>query len=457
MNSATFDERVRVSGPSNPVDGPIAYWMSRDQRTRDNWALVHAQKLAVRHKQALIVVFCLSPVFLEATAGHYSFMLNGLRPVSESLEKLNIPFFLMKGEPDEQLARFASRNHLGALVTDFSPLRINRKWKTKLSDKIKIPLHIVDAHNIVPCWVTSDKMEFAARTIRPKINRLLPSYLTEIPRIKRHKIPWKGRHPAIRWSTLMKSIKAADTGQTVKFKPGEKEAQRTLRSFLADRLVRFDAERNNPLAGAASDLSPYLHFGHISAQRVALQVRDHQPEGPESEAFLEQLIVRRELSDNYCYYNDDYDSFDGFPAWAQETLDIHRRDRRQYIYSVEEFESARTHDDLWNAAQMEMVLTGKMHGYLRMYWAKKILEWTSSPEEAQRVAVYLNDRYELDGRDPNGYAGVAWAVGGVHDRPWPERKVFGKIRYMNYEGCRRKFDVAAYIDHVDNLRADAES
>ncbi len=165
---------------------------------------------------------------------------------------------------------------------------------------------------------------------------------------------------------------------------------------------------------------------------------------------MEELIVRRELSDNFCFYNSDYDQFSGFPEWAQKTLNEHRGDKREFIYSLEQFEHGKTHDDLWNAAQLQMVLTGKMHGYMRMYWAKKILEWTGSPEDALEIAIHLNDKYELDGRDTNGYVGVAWSIGGVHDRAWQERPVFGKIRYMSYAGCKRKFDVSTFIEK--NLR-----
>ena len=203
--------------------------------------------------------------------------------------------------------------------------------------------------------------------------------------------------------------------------------------------------RNDPTREGQSDLSPYLHFGQIAAQRVALEVEGAPAGTKAKEAFLEELIVRRELSDNFCYYHPQYDSVACFPQWARKTLDEHHDDPREYLYTPAQFEQAQTHDDLWNAAQREMVQTGKMHGYLRMYWAKKILEWTSSPEEALKIAIYLNDRYELDGRDPNGYTGIAWSLGGVHDRAWAERKVFGKIRYMSYKGCKAKFDVAAYF------------
>jgi deoxyribodipyrimidine photo-lyase len=230
--------------------------------------------------------------------------------------------------------------------------------------------------------------------------------------------------------------------------PGEKAAVKALRSFLTKRLSNYARLRNDPVEDGQSDLSPYLHFGQLSAQRVALEVqRTSAPYGAR-EAFLEEVIIRRELSDNFCSYNSCYDSFAGFPPWAQNTLNEHRSDEREYLYSLEEFEKAQTHDELWNAAQMEMVASGKMHGYLRMYWGKKILEWTDSPEKAIEVAVYLNDKYEIDGRDPNGYAGIAWSIGGVHDRAWGERRIFGKIRYMSYRGASGKFNIGAYVEKV---------
>jgi deoxyribodipyrimidine photo-lyase len=227
--------------------------------------------------------------------------------------------------------------------------------------------------------------------------------------------------------------------------PGEKAANDTLQLFIVKKLPEYQEKRNDPTGNSVSDLSPYLHFGQISAQKIAMEIISKIPSDANTEAFLEELIVRRELSDNFCYYNKNYDSFDGFPDWAKKSLNEHRKDEREYIYTMDEFEKASTHEPLWNAAQTEMLRTGKMHGYMRMYWAKKILEWTPSPEEALKTAIYLNDKYELDGRDPNGYAGCAWSIGGVHDRAWGERPVFGKIRYMNANGAKRKFDTEAYI------------
>ncbi len=215
--------------------------------------------------------------------------------------------------------------------------------------------------------------------------------------------------------------------------------------FLSQKLAAYNERRNDPTLDGQSDLSPYLHFGQVSAQKLAWEVRRRALDTPSGDAFLEELIVRRELSDNFCLYNEKYDSFEGFPAWAQKSLNAHRGDKREFLYSPKQFENAATHDELWNACQREMVQRGKMHGYMRMYWAKKILEWSASPEEALATAIDLNDRYELDGRDPNGYAGVAWSIGGVHDRAWFERPVYGQIRYMNANGCKAKFDVASYL------------
>ncbi|HAR45536.1 MAG TPA: hypothetical protein DCS05_05000 [Nitrospiraceae bacterium] len=310
----------------------------------------------------------------------------------------------------------------------------------------------MDAHNIVPCWIASTKQEFGAYTIRPKINRLLDDYLTEFPSLKRHPHQWAGKQPTVNWKKVLRSINTDTAVPPVDWiRPGEKAAGRMLQRFIRQKLSGYSEKRNDPTLDGQSNLSPYLHFGQVSAQRIALEVRRSEEPRRDKAAFLEELIVRRELSDNFCFYNDHYDDFDGFPNWAKATLNAHRKDKREYIYSRQQFEKARTHDPLWNAAQREMMKRGKMHGYMRMYWAKKILEWTRSPEEAMKIAVYLNDTYELDGRDPNGYAGIAGSIGGVHDRAWGERPIFGKVRFMTYNGARTKFDVEGYIENVKRL------
>ncbi len=427
--------------------GPVVYWMSRDQRAEDNWALLFAQDLAIENKRSLAVFFCLMPVFLGATWRQYAFMLKGLEEVQRSLTSKGIPFFLLQGKAEEEIPRFVSDKNAGTLVTDFDPLRIKREWKEKINERIQVPFFEVDTHNIVPCRLASDKKEYGAYTIRPKILELLPEFLEEFPQLRKHPLPWPHEVPAIDWQEARRNLRVDSSVMEVSWlKPGTSAGLRMLKDFIEMRLAIYDEQRNDPNKEAQSALSPYLHFGQVSAQRVALEIADSRTSEKAKEAFLEELIVRRELADNFCYYEPEYDSFGAFPEWARKTLLDHRMDPRPYLYSVEEFEQARTHDELWNAAQTQMVTEGKMHGYMRMYWAKKILEWSESAQDALRTAIYLNDKYELDGRDPSGYAGIAWSIGGVHDRAWGERQIFGKIRYMSYEGCRRKFDTEAYIN-----------
>ena len=438
-------KRVRTLKAGDINKGPVVYWMSRDQRTRDNWALLCSQEMSQREKVPLTVVFCLVPQFLGATFRQYSFMVQGLAEVEQNLAGENIPFHLLVGSPEVELPQFLEKYGAGCLVTDFDPLRLKRQWKEGVAQKLDIPFFEVDAHNIVPCWVASGKQEYGAYTLRPKIWRALPEFLDEFPPLRKQESSW-GKPAPTDWQGILARLCVDRSVPEISgIKSGERAAWAVLKDFMDNKLSDYPDGRNDPTREGQSHLSPYLHFGQIAAQRVALDVEDAPAGQKAKEAFLEELIVRRELADNFCFYNHQYDSFAGFPSWAQKTLDEHRDDPREYLYTLAQFEQAQTHDDLWNASQREMVKTGKMHGYLRMYWAKKILEWTPSPEKALQVAIYLNDRYELDGRDPNGYTGIAWSLGGVHDRAWGERKVFGKIRYMSYNGCKSKFDVEAYI------------
>jgi len=446
------NERIRISKQGEEKSGPIIYWMSRDQRTHDNWALLFAQEMAIKQKESLGVAFCLVPQFLGATIRQYGFMLQGLQETEKNLEAKNIPFFLLTGSPEEGIAKFVSQHEISALITDFDPLRLKRAWKKGVLNRIDIPVYEVDTHNIVPCWIASPKQEFAAYTFRPKVKRQLSEFLDEFPNLKKHPFSWKEKVEQTDWSRVKKGLKIDRKVLEVDWiKPGEKAARLMLNQFIEHNLSKYDVKRNDPNIDGQSNLSPYLHFGQISAQRVVLEIQKKSISASEQEAFLEELIVRRELADNFCFYNEHYDNFTGFPDWAKKTLNEHRHDRREYIYSLDQFEKGQTHDDLWNAAQKEMVKSGKMHGYLRMYWAKKILEWTETPEEALRIAIFLNDKYELDGRDPNGYVGIAWSIGGVHDRAWFPRPIFGKIRYMSYKGAQSKFDVKAYIKKVNSL------
>jgi deoxyribodipyrimidine photo-lyase len=437
-------KRVRLIKEGNENNSSVLYWMSREQRVSHNWPLLFAQSLALKKKTSLYVVFCLVPDFLHATSRSYLFMIRGLMEVEKNLAKKNIPFYLLSGEPEDRITDFIRNFNAGTLVTDFDPLKIKKEWKKSVSHKINIPVYEVDGRNIVPCWIASGKREYGAYTIRPKIYRALPEFLDEFPEIEKH--PFPGNIIKNDWNIIIKNLTADRSVHEIDWlKPGEKEAHKVFLNFLAEKLSSYAEDRNNPTKDGLSNMSPYLHFGQISSQKMALDTYRNASDLKGSQAFLEELIVRRELSDNFCFYTEHYDSFDSFPEWAKKTLNDHRCDKRDYMYSSEELECGHTHDDLWNAAQMEMVERGKMHGYMRMYWAKKILEWTGSPEEALRIAIYLNDKYELDGRDTNGYTGIAWATGGLHDRAWGDRSIFGKIRYMSYKGCKSKFDLKAYV------------
>lgn len=394
--------------------------------------------------QPLVVVFTLAPSFLGAPLRHYDFMLKGLQNVEADLRRLNIPFVLLQDEPTETLPRFVHALNAGSVVTDYSPLHLTRRWKSAIAKQLAIPLYEVDAHNIVPCWIASPKLEYSARTIRPKINALLNDFFTPFPELE--PLPTPPQEPLVAWESISQKLQPDPSVPPVDWLvPGEKAADDCMITFVNTKLSGYAEQRNDPNADALSNLSPYLHFGQISAQFIALTIKGSNAPLVDRNAFLEELIVRRELSENYCHYNELYDSYAGIPNWAKETLAQHSSDKRDYLYMMDEFDRAATHEQLWNAVQNELVQSGKIHGYMRMYWAKKILEWSRTPMEAFDIAIALNDRYALDGRDPNGYTGVAWSIGGVHDRPWFERAVYGKIRYMNANGCARKFDIKRYM------------
>ncbi len=446
-------QRVHILRNAETVRGPVLYWMHRDFRARDNWGLIHARLQALKKSQPLAVVFCLAPGFAEATSIHFSFLLEGLKETAQFLRRDNIPFFVLRGDPGAEVARFARKHKAALVVTDFDPLRIKARWIHDLLRACEQPVHEVDSRNVVPARIASDKREFMARTIRPKITRLLPDFLDEFPVLPPHPHPWPMTCPDPDFSAPAGTRIDSYRPQALTVEPGEQAARTVLGAFLHEKLARY-TQRNDPNQEVSSDLSAHLHFGMISAQRVALETLAHGHPGEQTDAFLEELIVRRELADNFCLHTPDYDSVDGFPAWAAQSLHKHRNDPRPALYSPEEFENARTHDPLWNAAQTQMLLTGKMHGYLRMYWAKKILEWSPSAADALHTAIRLNDRYSLDGRDTNGYTGIAWSIGGVHDRGWTERPIFGKIRYMNLAGARRKFDVKRYVHRWNAAPAD---
>jgi deoxyribodipyrimidine photo-lyase len=445
--------RVRLVKAGRKRKGPILYWMQREQRVRENWALYFALVLAKESDVPLCVCFNLVPDFLGALPRAYLFMLEGLREVEGELAELRIPFVLLRGQPENTIPGLVRDLEASGIVMDFNPLKIVRAWKREVLQHLTATVFEVDARNVVPVWVTSPVKEYGAFTIRRKIHRHLPEFLKEFPKLGKQ--PFRGiTFRACDWERLF--LELFPEKPKLLCTPGYAAGMRALQEFLKERLPHYAEKRNDPAVPATSLLSPYLHFGQISAQKVALEVLRFREQYPESvDAFLEQLIVRRELAENFCTYEEHYDTPLGFPRWAQETLKAHRTDNRPYLYTLKELEHAKTHDPLWNAAQRELLFAGRIHSYTRMYWAKKILEWSENEEEALRRAIDLNDRYALDGRDPNGYTGIAWAIGGVHDRPFPEREIFGKIRPMTLAQCARKFSVEKYIARVEEFSKDS--
>lgn len=428
--------------------GPIVYWMSRDQRVFDNWALLWAQQEGMIHEKSILVVFCLTPNFPDTNPAQVIFMAKGLPALAKELKQLGIGLAAIKGTPDAVLPQLLVNLDAHSLVSDFNPLITHTIWQDKLVEETTIPFYEVDSHNIIPVWTTSNKKEYAAYTIRPKIKRLLDDYLTDIPTITAHPFPFTSTIPKEHDHELSQTLYNNTAPSALSIASGTAEAIKAAQQFTQTHLNHYGSKRNDPCQNGQSGLSPYLHFGQLSAQRLAKMVLELQLDEEVTEPFLEEMIVRRELSDNFCLYEKRYDSMAGFSEWAQKTLHQHRDDVREYTYTFEAFEAGKTHELLWNCCQLDLVHTGKLHGFLRMYWAKKILEWSPTPEAALSFANTLNNRYSIDGHDPNGYTGVAWSIGGVHDRAWGERSVFGKIRYMNAAGCRRKFDVDSYTTNV---------
>ncbi|MFW5838124.1 MAG: deoxyribodipyrimidine photo-lyase [Desulfovibrionaceae bacterium] len=447
--SAALDravQRARLRDPKAPGPGPVVYWMHREHRLRDNWGLLLAQQIALASDAPLAVVHCLAPGFGEAGLRQYAFLVRGLLELAAGLRRLDIPLVQLLGDPGEEVPRFLAEHRAGGLVTDFDPAPAKRSWVGKVLEAGLCRVWEADSRNVVPAWLATDRKEYMARTFRPRLRSKLADFLEAPPGLQAHPRPFAPDLPGPSLGSLDRLGLDRAPSEAPDADPGEQGGLRRLAGFLDNRLPRYAEASNDPTREAVSRLSAHLRFGQLASLRVALETRKADAPAEAKDAFLEQLLVRRELAENYVFFEPDHASLAGAPDWARKTLDDHRLDPREHVYSLEQFEAAATHDELWNAAQGEMVRTGFMHGYMRMYWAKKILEWSESPEEALRIAFRLNDRWQLDGRDSNGVAGIMWSIAGVHDQGFRERPVYGKIRYMNARGAARKFKVKAYIE-----------
>jgi len=420
--------------------------MQRAQRGIDNPALDIAVAAANALGKSVVVFLAPVPFYPRANLRHYQFLGEGIPDIAAALAKRNIGFVLRRF-PDHSLLRFCDEVNAALVIGDENPMREPEAWRATAAKNLKVPLWTVDADVIVPSR-RLEKAQYAAHIIRPRLQAQIKQFLVP-SKNSRPNVPWKKpKHLTALDLTfdltdgwpLDRSVSPVST-----WRGGSAEALSHLDDFIHHKLRGYGTQRNKPETDHTSRLSPYLHFGHINPITVALAVKNSDAPKADKEAFLNQIITWRELAVNLVRFNPDYDSFECAEPWAHRTLAKHAHDPRPVLYTERQLEHAETHDPLWNAAQMQMVNTGWMHNYVRMYWAKKILEWSCSPAEAHRIAVRLNDKYQLDGRDPNGYAGIAWAVVGKFDRPWFERPIFGQVRYMSGESTGRKSDSKKYI------------
>ncbi|MFN3514134.1 MAG: deoxyribodipyrimidine photo-lyase [Phenylobacterium sp.] len=447
--------RLRSREPIRKGGRYVLYWMQQSQRTRFNPSL----ELAISEANALglpvLAAFGLTDGFPEANARHYHFMLQGLVQAARNLAQRGVGFAVRRGSPEAVALELSQDAAL--VVCDRGYLRIQRAWRKTLAQAIGCRLLQVEGDVVVPVETASPKHEYAARTLRPKLHRLWEDYVQPLEPIAPERRAGEDLPRGdVDLDDLDAALAALDVDRSVRpvrrFRGGEDEAQRRLDAFLADGLTRYAEDRGRPEAHAASQLSPYLHFGQISPVDIALRVRAAAAAGSaDRAAYLEELIVRRELAMNHALYEPQYDRYDCLPEWARATLAAQGDAPRPHLYDLETLEAGRTHDRYWNAAQLEMRATGYMHNRLRMYWGKKILEWSPSPEEAWRRILHLNNRYFLDGRDPNSYANVGW-IFGLHDRPWGPRPVFGTVRSMGANSLK-SFDAEAYVAEVERLAA----
>lgn len=442
-----------------PGAGYVLYWCQMNRRADSNHALAWA--VARANELGLPVLFYegLTCTYKEANDRLHTFVLQGVPETARRLARRGIGycFYLRrrKSDPNDILYRLASQ--AACVVTDDYPVFIAAEHNRRVPRKLDIACEAVDSSCIVPMQLLP-KREYAAYTIRPKIHKLLPSNLASCPE-PQVRVRWTGRAPEFHFEVTRENVVELvasseidhSVAPSLSCAGGRLAAENALRHFLDNNLRRYAREKNEPSAHATSDLSPYLHFGMISSLEVALAVKYHAAEHSLiAGGFLEELIVRRELAFNYARSVEQPDSFCNLPDWARQTLVKHARDSRDPCYRREDFERARTHDPLWNACQKEMLLRGKIHGYYRMYWGKKIIEWSATCQDALETMVRIHDRWALDGRDPNTYANILWCFG-LHDRPWGERPVFGTIRYMSYEGMKRKTNVDAYLKEIAHL------
>lgn len=434
----------------------VLYWMQQSQRSAENPALAFALELGKQLKKPVLVCFGLTGRYPGASWPHFRFMAEGLLALSRRFREMGISFVVRTGPPDEVAAGFSG--NASCVVCDVGYLRHQWAWRRSLAENAGCRVFAVEGDVVVPVHQVMARRAYAAYVLRPKIRQQVDRFASPVR--MEAPVSWKGPLPEGEDLTdpdslLMRAgVPRIPMPEAWTFAGGEEAANALLSRFIKDTLSRYADDRNLPHRMAVSRLSPYLHFGMISPVSILQAVQGVPGGEPGKDAFLEELIVRRELAMNFVTFSGDYDQYGTLPEWARESLFSHRNDPRPVIYDMKTLTSAQTADPYWNAAMKEMLLTGYMHNYMRMYWGKKILEWSPSPEVAFERLLYLNDRYFLDGRDPNSYAGCGW-IFGLHDRAWFERPVFGKIRYMAATGLERKCRIGKYVSAINDLEGKA--
>ena len=380
-------------------NGEIIYLCEREIRAKDNFALQFALQ---KSKELNLPLEIIHPRINYEYKPKQEFIDNQITQAERQYKQIGLDFEIIEKTPVEIIKSLKP----AMIILDFNPI-LKRDYLKNADFKI----YEIDGHNIIPARFVSDKQEYAASTIRRKIYYNIYPYMSEFDNLTTEEV----------------------------------EADSVLVDFIKNKLPYYAEFKNDVSKNVLSGLSKYINLGFISSQRVALEVIKSDTADINKEIFLEELVVRKELADNFCLYSKNSKDFSGVPNWAKMSLNYHKYDIRPYIYSTEELEKAKTHDKLWNATQIQLIRDGKIHGYLRMYWAKKILEWTFSPDEAMKIAIYLNDKYAYDSPSANGYVGILWAIAGLHDRAFIDYPVTGKIRRMTYDSLKRKYDLGDYL------------
>jgi len=435
--------------PTNPKARYVLYWMQMFKRTSHNHALIWAIRKANELKLPLVVYEGLKYYYPWASDRIHTFILEGVEEKRREFERLGIRyiFYLQKNADSPKNTIAALAKNAACSVTDDYPCFIIPEHNRRIAERAEIPVYVVDSNGVIP-MSKFDKEEYAAYTIRPKINRLIDNYLKPFAEesVEHSSIDTDldcSFETLVTTETIPKLVSECDIDHSVEasnyYVGGTANGRARLKKFVEEILPDYDKARSKPDRDGSSRLSSYMHFGYLSPIEIALAVREAKAPQESIDAYLEELIVRRELSFNMTRHNPNYDSLAALPAWVQKTMREHADDERQFTYSMEQLEAGETHDELWNAAQREMVVTGEMHNYVRMLWGKNVIAWTPSYEIAFETLVHLNNKYCLDGRDPNSYAGILWCFG-KHDRPSMEREVFGQIRYMTSGSTGKKFD-----------------